>query len=55
MIAGAAYLASASASLVVPALAPLVHQVTMPLTLGELPIVVWLLIGKPRATGDAAR
>lgn len=43
MIAGAAYLASAFATLVLPQYEPLVSQVALPLEVAELPIVFWLL------------
>jgi len=53
MVAGAAYLASSFATLVLPRVAPMVLQVTSPLTVAELPIVFWLLIwgARPRPTG----
>jgi len=56
MIAGVAYLASSFATLVVPRYAPLVSQVTSPLTVAELPIVFWLLIwgAKTRPTDAPA-
>jgi hypothetical protein len=44
MIAGSAYLASASASLLLPAYAPLVGKFAIALESGELPIIFWLLI-----------
>ena len=44
MIAGVGYLASAFATLVLPEYAPLVARVALPLELGELPIIFWLLI-----------
>jgi hypothetical protein len=44
MIAGAAYLASASATLILPQLKPLVSQIALPLEAAELPIIFWLLI-----------
>jgi Domain of unknown function (DUF4386) len=44
MIAGAAYLASAFATLVLPQYAPLVGQVALPLEAAELPIIFWLVI-----------
>ena len=50
MIAGGAYLASAFATLMLPQYAPLVARVALPLEVGELPIVFWLLIwgARPR-------
>lgn len=42
--AGAAYVASSFASLVVPPLVPLVEPVAMPLQIAEVPIIFWLLI-----------
>jgi hypothetical protein len=44
MIAGAAYLVAEITTLLAPAYEKLVGQIAMPLELGELPIVVWLLI-----------
>jgi hypothetical protein len=44
MIAGAAYLASAFATLVLPRYAQLVSQVALPLEVLEAPIIFWLLI-----------
>lgn len=44
MVAGVAYLASAFATLIVPRYAPLVGQVALPLEVGEVPIIFWLLI-----------
>lgn len=44
MIAGVAYLASSSATLILPRYAPLVSQVALPLEVAELPIIFWLLI-----------
>jgi uncharacterized protein DUF4386 len=44
MIAGVGYLASSFTTLVLPRYAPLVEKVAMPLYLGELPIMFWLLI-----------
>lgn len=49
MIAGLAYLSSAFATLVIPRYEPLVSQVALPLEIGELPIVFWLLIWGARA------
>jgi uncharacterized protein DUF4386 len=43
-IAGGAYVTSSFATLVLPRYAPLVSQVLLPLELGELPIVVWLVV-----------
>lgn len=50
MIAGVGYLASAFATLILPEYAPLVARVALPLELGELPIIFWLLIwgARPR-------
>lgn len=50
MIAGAAYLASAFATLIVPRYAPLVAKVALPLEMAELPIIFWLVIwgARPR-------
>jgi len=42
--AGAGYLATASATLVVPRYAPLVERIASPLYFGELPFIVWLVI-----------
>ena len=55
ILAGAAYLASSFATLVVPRIAAQVAKVTLPLQMGELPIVVWLLVwgARPRVTGRA--
>jgi hypothetical protein len=44
MIAGAAYLASASATLILPQYKPLISQIALPLEAAELPIIFWLLI-----------
>jgi hypothetical protein len=44
MIAGAAYLASATATLLLPQYAPMVSQVALPLEVAEVPIIFWLLI-----------
>jgi hypothetical protein len=44
MIAGTAYLGSAFATLVLPQYAELVGNVALPLEMGELPIIFWLLI-----------
>ncbi len=44
MLAGIAYLASSSTSLVLPQYADTVGQVVMVLYFGELPFIVWLLI-----------
>jgi len=56
MIAGAAYLASSFATLVLPRYAPLVSQVALPLEVAEVPIVFWLLIwgAKTRPTDAPA-
>lgn len=56
MIAGTAYLASAFATLVLPQYAPLVGKIALPLEVGELPIIFWLLIwgAKTRPTAAAA-
>ena len=52
MVAGSAYLASAFATLVMPQLVPLISPVALPLEIGEVPIVFWLLIWGAK-TGDA--
>ncbi len=44
MIAGAAYLVSAFATLVLPRFAPLVGQIALPLEVAEVPIIFWLVI-----------
>lgn len=44
MIAGAAYLASAFTTLVLPQYASLVGRVALPLEVAEVPIIFWLLI-----------
>jgi hypothetical protein len=44
MIAGAAYLASAFANLVLPDHALVVSRIALPLELAEVPIIFWLLI-----------
>ena len=44
LLAGAGYLASSFATLILPQHAPLVSQVVLPLQFGELPIIFWLLI-----------
>jgi hypothetical protein len=59
-VAGAGYLAKATATLVLPQYEPLVSQIAAPLQFGELPIIFWLLIWGARpapaqaapATGD---
>jgi hypothetical protein len=43
-VAGAAYLASSIATLILPKYAPLVGKVALPLEVGEVPIIFWLLI-----------
>jgi hypothetical protein len=55
MVAGSAYLASSFATLVLPQIAPVVSQVALPLEVGELPIIFWLLIwgARPRAAMEA--
>jgi hypothetical protein len=53
--AGAAYLASACATLLLPRFAPLVARIAMPFYFGELPIFFWYLIwGARPQPGDAA-
>ncbi|MFB3903547.1 MAG: DUF4386 domain-containing protein [Acidobacteriota bacterium] len=52
MIAGIAYLASASATLILPRFAPMVGKVAFPLEVAELPIVFWLLVWGARSTVD---
>lgn len=54
IIAGAAYLASSFATLVLPRYAPLVEKVAMPLYFGELPIIFWLLIWGARTRSTDA-
>jgi hypothetical protein len=55
MIAGVAYLASAFATLFLPQYAPLVSQIALPLEVGELPIIFWLLIwGAKTRPADAS-
>jgi hypothetical protein len=49
LVAGAGYLVNSVTALTLPSVAPLVERLTSPLTLGELPIVVWLLIWGARA------
>jgi hypothetical protein len=44
MVAGFGYVASGVASIVLPAYSQVVSQATMPLLLGEFPIIFWLLI-----------
>ena len=44
MIAGTAYLASATATLVLPQYAPMVARVALPLEVAEVPIIFWLAI-----------
>lgn len=55
MIAGSAYLASAFATLLLPEYAPLVARIALPLEVGELPIVFWLLIWGARTRPGEAR
>jgi hypothetical protein len=43
LLAGLSYLASSAASLCFPDCAPLVATAALPLKVGELPIVIWLL------------
>lgn len=56
LVAGAAYLASAVATLVLPRLAPAVNQIASILEVAELPIILWLAIwgARPRAAAAAA-
>ena len=57
LIAGAAYVVSAFATLVVPAIRPFVNPVALPLEMCEVPIIFWLLIWgakEQRQRGDAA-
>lgn len=56
MVAGTAYLASAFATLVLPQYAPVVGKIALPLEVGELPIIFWLLIwgAKTRPAAAAA-
>jgi hypothetical protein len=44
MVAGFGYLTSSVTSIVLPAYSHVVDQATMPLLLGEFPIIFWLLI-----------
>lgn len=54
MIAGAGYVASSFATLVLPRYAPMVSQVTSLLLFGELPIIFWLLVWGAKARAGAA-
>jgi hypothetical protein len=54
LVAGAGYLASSFASLIVPTFEPLVSRVALPLEMGELPIVLWLVIWGARTRPSAA-
>jgi hypothetical protein len=56
LLAGASYVASAFATLFLPAYASLVSQVAFPFYFGELPIVFWLLIwgARPRPADTPA-
>ena len=49
MAAGFAYLTSAITSIVLPEFRPLISRVMMPLYIGEVPIIFWLLIKGARA------
>jgi hypothetical protein len=49
MVAGFAYLASSITSIVLPEYRQIVSRVMMPLYLGEVPIIFWLLIKGARA------
>jgi hypothetical protein len=49
LIAGFGYLAGSVASIILPAHENFISQVTMPFTLGEFPIIFWLLIKGARA------
>jgi hypothetical protein len=51
--AGTGYLATASATLVVPRYAALVEQIASPLYFGELPFIVWLVIWGARTGRNA--
>ena len=55
MAAGAGYLATASATLVLPHYAARVEQVASPLYFGELPFIVWLVIWGARTGRNAGR
>ena len=44
MIAGVAYVASSFTTLVLPRYAELVSKIALPLEVGEVPIIFWLLI-----------
>jgi Domain of unknown function (DUF4386) len=52
MVAGAAYLAAAFATLVAPSLLPYVSPLAMPLEIAEVPIVFWLVIWGARTPQD---
>lgn len=54
MIAGAAYVVSAGATLIATQYAVLVGKVALPLEVAELPIVIWLVIWGARPAVDAA-
>jgi hypothetical protein len=56
MIAGAAYVASAFATLVVPSYAPLVGKIALPLEVAELPFIFWLVIrgARPPTMGSVS-
>jgi hypothetical protein len=54
MAAGAGYLATAVATLVVPRWEPIARMVAMPLAVAELPIIVWLAIWGARPRHAAA-
>jgi hypothetical protein len=54
LVAGAAYLVSSSVALVLPRFASQVDQIALPLQLGELPIVLYLLIRGAREVPSAS-
>lgn len=54
IVAGVAYVVSSFASLGLPVYGPQVAQVVSPLVAGELPIIFWLLIGRPKEQGTGS-
>ena len=55
MVAGTAYVVTAFISLIVPQYRPLVSQIALPLEVGEVPIIFWLLIwGARTRVGEGA-
>jgi hypothetical protein len=53
MAAGAGYLATACAILIVPQYGPIVERIASPLYFGELPFIVWLVVWGARTGGNA--